>query len=98
MCSEQKPATALTIVKKCKSSYVEIKITNKCTFSEDSNKKLLISTWVSIVLSDNLEYLVIWHLSGPVGARLKELYCIMTNGAVSGGDDCCNIFCSTTDC
>jgi hypothetical protein len=26
---------------------------------------------------DNPEYLLIWHLSGHVGARLKELCCIL---------------------
>jgi len=27
-----------------------------------------------LALPDNLEYLTIWHLSGPLGARLKEFY------------------------
>jgi len=80
VCSEGKPVTALMIIEKCKSFHDERKITDKCTFSADSNKKLP----VSILLSDNLEYLVIWHLSGPVGARLKEFYCIVMNCIISG--------------
>jgi len=27
------------------------------------------------VLSENLEYPIIWNLSSPVGAGFKELYC-----------------------
>jgi len=26
-------------------------------------------------MSNNLDYLIIWHLSGPVSARLKKFYC-----------------------
>lgn len=26
-------------------------------------------------MSNNLDYLIIWHLSGAVSARLKRLYC-----------------------
>jgi hypothetical protein len=44
MCSEGRHVTALTIIEKCKSFYGEIKITDWCTFSGDSNKKLLVST------------------------------------------------------
>jgi hypothetical protein len=39
VCSDGKPVTALMIIEKCKSFYDEIKITDKCTFSVDSNKK-----------------------------------------------------------
>ena len=42
---------------------------------EGSSKKLPIRTSVK-VLSDNLEYLIIWCLSGPVSVRLMEFYCI----------------------
>jgi hypothetical protein len=34
MCSEGKPMTALTIIDKADSFYDEMKITDKCTFSE----------------------------------------------------------------
>lgn len=31
------------------------------------------------VLSDNTDYLIIWHLSSPVGAVLMQLHCILIN-------------------
>jgi len=30
---------------------------------------------IVLVMSDNPHHLIIWHLSGPVGAWLKEFYC-----------------------
>jgi hypothetical protein len=42
--SEGKPLTAPTIIEKAKSFYDEIKITDKYTFSEGCNKKLLVRT------------------------------------------------------
>jgi hypothetical protein len=43
-----------------------------------SNKKLLVKNWFSthIVLSDNLYYLIIQHLSSPMDAELKVFHCI----------------------
>jgi len=41
MCSEGRHVTALTIIEKCKSFYGEMKITDWCTFSGDSNKNYL---------------------------------------------------------
>jgi hypothetical protein len=48
MHSEGKPMTGPMIIEKAKSFYSEIKITDKCTFAESSNKKLLVRTQVSI--------------------------------------------------
>jgi hypothetical protein len=45
-----------------------------------SNKKLPIGTSVSTGLSDNPEYLIIWHLSDLVGAELKEFNCMRIVG------------------
>ena len=50
--------------------YDELQITDKCTFSEGSNKKLPMNT-----LSQYWSYRIIWHLSSSAGVRLKELYC-----------------------
>jgi hypothetical protein len=41
-----------------------------------SNKKLAVRPWSLQVLSDNLDDVIIWHLSHSVGAALKELFCI----------------------
>jgi hypothetical protein len=35
---KEKPITGLMIIKEAKSFYDEMKVTDKCTFSEDSNK------------------------------------------------------------
>jgi hypothetical protein len=61
------------IIDKAKSLYDEIKITDKGTFSAGSNKTLknLINYRYCLI---KLEYLIIWHLSGPVNAILKEFY------------------------
>jgi hypothetical protein len=47
MHSEGKPMTGPMITEKVKSFYDEIKISNKCTFSEGSNKKLPLRTYIS---------------------------------------------------
>ena len=49
--------------------YDEIKVTDKCTFSEGGNKKISCD-----YLSQYWYRLIIWHLTGSVGTRLKELY------------------------
>jgi hypothetical protein len=49
---------------KAMSSYDKMKLTDKYTFSKD---------W----LSDNPEYLIIWHMSSSLRAGLKEFYCTL---------------------
>jgi len=39
------------------------------------NKKYLYKLRKILVLFNNLEYFIIWHVCGRVGARLEEFYC-----------------------
>jgi hypothetical protein len=55
ICSKGKPVSRPTITEYAKS------VTDKYMFLVGSNKKLPIS--IAYILSDNLEYLIIWHLS-----------------------------------
>jgi len=58
-----------------------MKITDKCILCGMAVKQkniyiyIPVRNFVSTVLLDNLEYLIIWHLSSPISARLKEFYC-----------------------
>ena len=45
---DKKGVSGAMIIEKAKSFYNEIKITDKCTFSEGSNKKLPVKAWVRI--------------------------------------------------
>jgi hypothetical protein len=47
MCSERKPMTEPMVIVKAKFIHDGMKITDKCTFSEGSNKMLPVRTWVS---------------------------------------------------
>jgi hypothetical protein len=64
--------TGTVIIKKAKPSYHEMKIADKCTFYEGSNKKLSVRNEVSSVLSDNPDYMIIEFLSSPVSAKRKS--------------------------
>jgi hypothetical protein len=55
ICSKGKPVSRPMITEHAKS------VTDKYMFPVGSNKKLPIS--IACILSDNLEYLIIWHLS-----------------------------------
>jgi hypothetical protein len=44
---EGKPVTGPLMIQKAKSFHNKMKITDKCTFSDGSNKKLLVRTQVS---------------------------------------------------
>jgi Tc5 transposase DNA-binding domain. len=48
MCSEGKPVTEPLIIEKAQSFYAKMKLTDKCTCSEGSNKILPVRTWVTI--------------------------------------------------
>jgi hypothetical protein len=62
-----------TIIETAESFDDEMKMTDKCTFSEGSNKKKLpVRTRVSIG-----KCLIIQDQSGPIGARLKEFCCML---------------------
>jgi hypothetical protein len=65
MCSESKPVTGPMIIKKANFFNHETNITDKCTFSENSNKKL----------PEHRYHLIIQHLSGLMVTGLKEFYC-----------------------
>jgi hypothetical protein len=58
LCFEGNPMTGPMIIGNTKSFYDQIKITDRLTFCEGSNKKLP-------VLPDSLEYFMIWHLLVP---------------------------------
>jgi hypothetical protein len=45
VCSEVKHVTGPMIIEKAESFYVKMKMTDKCTFSEGSNKKLQDAVW-----------------------------------------------------
>jgi hypothetical protein len=45
--SRERPVTGRVVIEKVKSFYDEVKVTDKCTFSEGSNKKLPVRTSVS---------------------------------------------------
>ena len=45
--SEEKPVTGPLMIQNTKSFHNKMKITDKCTFSDGSNKKLLVRTQVS---------------------------------------------------
>ena len=45
VCSEVQHVTGPMIIEKAKSFYVKMKITDKCTFSEEGNKKLQGAVW-----------------------------------------------------
>jgi hypothetical protein len=74
MHSEEKPMAGHMIIEKRESFHDEVKIADKCTFSEGSNKKLFRSIEV---LYDYPQYLIIQHLSGSVGGRIQEFYSIL---------------------
>jgi len=54
--------TGPVIIEKAKSLYDEKRIIDKC--------HTLRAGFTILILSDNLECLIIWHLSGSMGARL----------------------------
>jgi hypothetical protein len=59
--------TGPMIIEKCKYFHDKMKTTNKCTVS---------AGWLQNTDTvHNLGYLIIEHLSSPVGSRLKEFYC-----------------------
>lgn len=63
--------------------YDEMKIPNKCTFSNrwlESNKKIYIyleEIWAVHILLRTMEYLIFQQLPGTVSARLKKFYYIL---------------------
>jgi hypothetical protein len=72
--SKGKPMTGPVIIKKAKSFYDEMEVTDKYTFSKGGNKNYLCELRSVWVLSDNLAHLMIWHLSSPLGVGLREFY------------------------
>lgn len=75
MWSKGKLESGPMIIVTVKSSSVEMKIISNCTFSVgwlQSNKNYLWKIWLLYVLLENLEYLIIQHLSGPIDDGLKN--------------------------
>jgi hypothetical protein len=69
MCSEGKPVTGPMIIEKANAFYDQIKITDKAVLLGSNNRgKKFHQYWNFLIIWN------IWHLSGPLGARLKEFY------------------------
>jgi hypothetical protein len=65
-------------IEKAKSFHDKIKVTDKHTVSDgwlQSNKQVPVRIWKLYFMFNNVEYLIVWHLSNSVSARLKEFYC-----------------------
>jgi len=63
----------------CHYGSIQDSIADHLWYKENTRKKLHVRTYVSRHTDWwQTEYLIIWHLSSTVGARLKKFYCIST--------------------
>jgi hypothetical protein len=72
---EGKPVIRLVIIEKAETFYDEMKTADRCTFRAVTiTCKNLVRYMCCLII--NLEYFIIQHLLSPMGAQLKEFYCI----------------------